>query len=153
MNSAIRFAIAGIVTLTLATAAGYAAEKGTKAEAVAMVKSAVTAIKANGAQKTYDDVIAKLPAFHDRDLYVTVYDQSGKCLAHGNNAKLVGKDLIEAQDADGVYYVKNRVTTLKSSASFWQDYKYSDPLTKKIEPKSTYCEKLNDTAVCVGIYK
>lgn len=153
MYSAFRFVIAALVALTLATAAGIAGEQGTKPEAIAMVKNAVAAIKANGAQKTYDDITAKLPAYHDRDLYVTVYDSTGKCLAHGNNAKLVGKDLIDAQDADGVYYVKNRVTTMKTSTSFWQDYKFSDPLTKKIEPKSTYCEKLNDTAVCVGIYK
>jgi signal transduction histidine kinase len=142
-----------VVALSVATATGLAGERGTKPEAIAMVKSAVDFIKANGAQKTYDAVNAKAPAFHDRDLYVTIYDQTGKCLAHGNNAKLAGKDLSEAQDADGVYFVRNRMTAMKSNASFWQDYKFSDPLTKKLEPKSTYCEKLNDTAVCVGIYK
>ena len=36
---------------------------------------------------------------------------------------------------------------------FWQDYKFTNPVTKKIEPKSAYCEKLDDTAVCGGIYK
>jgi signal transduction histidine kinase len=118
------------------------------------VKKAITAITASGAAKAYADFTDKTnSAFHDRDLYVTVYDATGKCLAHGNNAKLVGKDLLDAQDADGVYYVKDRVTMLKSKTSFWQDYKFSDPVTKKIAPKSTYCEKLNDTAVCVGIYK
>jgi len=28
-----------------------------------------------------------------------------------------------------------------------------DPLTKKPEPKQMYCEPLNDTAVCGGVYK
>ncbi len=28
-----------------------------------------------------------------------------------------------------------------------------DPLTKKVEPKEMYCEPLNDTAVCRGVYK
>jgi len=60
---------------------------------------------------------------------------------------------VAAQDADGVYYVKDRVALLKSKSSFWQYYKFSDPVSNKIAPKSTYCEKLNDTAVCVGIYK
>jgi signal transduction histidine kinase len=153
MHAAFRFVIAATVALTFATAAGLAGDKGTKPEAIAMVKNTITYIKANGAQKAYDEINAKGAAFHDRDLYVTVYDQTGKCLAHGNNAKLAGKDLIEAQDADGVYYVKKRIEMMKTSASFWQDYKFSDPLTKKIEPKTTYCEKLGDTAVCVGIYK
>lgn len=153
MHAALRFTIAAVMAFALAAGSGFAGERGTKEEAVAMAKKAITAIKANGAQKVYDEINAKAPGFHDRDLYVTVYDSTGKCLAHGNNAKLVGKDLIDAQDADGVYYIKNRVEAMKKSASFWQDYKFSDPLTKKLEPKSTYCEKLGETAVCVGIYK
>jgi signal transduction histidine kinase len=139
--------------LPFLAAASFAGEHGTKAEATAMVKKAVAYIGANGTAKAYADFTDKASAFHQGDLYVIVYDSTGKCLAHGSNAKLVGKDLIDAQDADGVYYVKDRVTQMKTKTSFWQDYKFSDPVTKKIEPKSTYCEKLNDTAVCVGIYK
>lgn len=140
-------------TIPFLAAAAYADDRGTKPEAIAMVKKAVAAISASGADKTYAEITAKDAKYHDRDLYVVVYDSSGKCLAHGNNPKLVGKDLLEAQDADGVYYIKDRVGLMKTKSSFWQDYKFSDPLTKKIEPKSTYCEKLSDTAVCVGIYK
>jgi Signal transduction histidine kinase len=152
MTFAKRILLIGAVVPFLAAAA-FAGDHATKPEAIAMVKKAVAYIGANGAAKAYADFTDKSSAFHDRDLYVIVYDSTGKCLAHGNNAKLVGKDLLDAQDADGVYYVKDRVTLMKSKASFWQDYKFSDPLTKKIAPKSTYCEKLNDTAVCVGIYK
>lgn len=153
MTFAKRILLIGAILPFLAAGPAFAGDKGTKPEAVAMVKKAITTITANGAAKAYADFTAKDPAFHDRDLYVTVYDSTGKCLAHGNNAKLVGKDLIDAQDADGVYYIKDRMNLLKSKTSFWQDYKFSNPLTKKLEPKSTYCEKLNDTAVCVGIYK
>jgi hypothetical protein len=31
--------------------------------------------------------------------------------------------------------------------------KFSNPVSKKIEPKQMYCEKLDDVAVCGGIYK
>ena len=147
-----RILLIGAVLPFLAAGA-MAGEQGTKPEAIAMVKKAVAYIGANGAEKAYAEFTSKAGTFHDRDLYVIVYDASGKCLAHGNNAKLVGKDLLDAQDADGVYYIKDRVSLMKTKSSFWQDYKFSNPLTKKIEPKSTYCEKLNDTAVCVGIYK
>ncbi|GAA0526392.1 signal transduction histidine kinase [Rhizomicrobium palustre] len=154
MNTAVRFAAASAIALALATMSGWAGgEHATKDEAVAMVKKAAAAIKADGPQKAYEAFTSKAEAFHDRDLYVVVYDSTGKCLAHGSNAKLVGKDLIDAQDADGVYYIKTRMDLMKTKASFWQDYKFSDPLTKKLEPKSTYCEKLNDTVVCAGIYK
>ncbi len=154
MTFAKRILLIGAVLPFLAAGPAFAGDRGSKPEAVALVKKAVTAITASGAAKAYADFTDKAnTTFHDRDLYVTVYDTTGKCLAHGNNAKLVGKDLLDAQDADGVYYVKERITLLKSKTSFWQDYKFSDPVTKKIAPKSTYCEKLNDTAVCVGIYK
>jgi signal transduction histidine kinase len=141
------------LVLFASAAPAPAADKGTKPEAVAMVKKAVDAIKANGTEKAYALFAKADGGFRDRDLYVLVYDMNGNCLAHGINPKLVGKNNLEAQDADGVYYVKDRLTLAKTNASFWQDYKYTDPVTKKIEPKSTYCEKLNQTLVCVGIYK
>lgn len=148
-----RIILAAALLPALFTAAANAGERGTKPEAVAMVKKAVDYIKANGPDKAYAEFSSKTGAFRDRDLYVIVYDMTGKCLAHGSNPKLVGKDLIDAQDADGAYYVKQRVELAKSNQSFWQDYKFADPLTKMIEPKSTYCEKLNNTAVCAGVYK
>ncbi|MCX7180421.1 MAG: histidine kinase, partial [Proteobacteria bacterium] len=49
--------------------------------------------------------------------------------------------------------VKERVELTKSKGKFWQDYKFTDPVTKKVLPKSTYCERAGETAVCVGIYK
>jgi len=78
----------------------------------------------------------------------------GKCLAHGANPKQVGKDLIDLTDVDGKYFIKERVQLVKSKpAGVWQDYKFTNPVTKKIEPKQLYCEKLAETAVCAGVYK
>lgn len=147
-----KFLVAAAIVPMLAMGSAYAAG-GTKAEAIAMVKKAEAYITANGPEKAYAEFSNKAGSFNDRDLYVIVYDKAGTCLAHGSNAKLIGKNLIDVQDADGVYYIKDRVELMKTKASFWQDYKFTDPTTKKIAPKSTYCEKLNDTAVCVGIYK
>ncbi|TAN56568.1 MAG: histidine kinase [Magnetospirillum sp.] len=148
--------IARSVLVLVGIVAGFsasAAEQGTADEAKAMTMLAVSYIKSAGPDKAYAEITAKDPRFHDRDLYVIVYDLQGKCVAHGANAKLVGKDLLENQDADGKFYVKERVEKTKAGVPFWQDYKFTDPVTRKVEPKSTYCERLNDTAVCVGIYK
>jgi len=121
-------------------------------EAEAMVAKAVAAIKA-GKAKTYEEISKKDPKWVDRDLYVTVYDLTGKVLAHGANEKMVGKDLIELKDPDGKPFVKERVDLAKSKGKFWQDYKFTDPVTKKVLPKQMYCEKLDDSAVCAGVYK
>jgi cytochrome c len=121
-------------------------------EAEAMVGKAVAAIKA-GKAKTYEEITKKDAKWVDRDLYVTVYDMTGKVLAHGANEKMVGKDLIELKDPDGKAFVKERMELAKSKGKFWQDYKFTDPLTKKVLPKQMYCEKLDDSAVCAGVYK
>jgi cytochrome c len=140
----------GAVCLTSAACAG---EWATKDEAQAMVVKAVSFVKAQGAAKAYEAFTKKSPEFIDRDLYVVVYGMDGKVLAHGANEKLVGKDLLDAQDVDGKYYVKERVEWAKSKGKFWQEYKFVNPITKKIEPKQMYCEKLDETAVCGGVYK
>ena len=55
-----------------------AAEFGTPAEAEAMVKKAVAEIKASGKDKAFAEINNKKGKFTDRDLYVFVYDMSGK---------------------------------------------------------------------------
>ena len=142
--------LAGALAYTSAAAAGEAANKD---EAAAMVKKAVSFIKEQGPEKAYAEISNKAGKFIDRDLYIVVYQLDGKVLAHGSNEKFVGKDMIEAQDVDGKLYVKERVELAGKHASFWQDYKFVNPVSKKVEPKQMYCEKLDNTAVCAGIYK
>jgi len=133
--------------------AAIAADGASKDEAMAMVKKAVASIKADGADKVYAEISRKGGAFSDRDLYIVVYQLDGKVLAHGANDKFIGKDMSDAQDVDGKLYVKERVELAGKQASFWQDYKFVNPVSKKVEPKQMYCEKLENTAVCAGIYK
>jgi signal transduction histidine kinase len=148
-------------SLTLAISAvcmpltAAAQSKATAAEATAMVKKGVSTLKAAGKDKDkiYADVTAKDAKWVDRDLYLVVYGLDGVVRAHGANAKLVGNSMLDVPDIDGKLYIKERMDLAKAKGSFWQDYKYSNPTSKKIEPKSMYCEKLDDTVVCAGIYK
>ncbi len=139
--------------LLIAAAIAHAEDRGTKEEAVAMVKKAVAAIKADGRDKAFAAINDPSGPFRDNDLYVVVYDLQGKCLAHGANAKQIGKDLIGLRDPDGKYFVKERVELGKTQDSFWQDYKFLNPATKLIEHKSMYMEKVDDMLVGCGIYK
>ncbi|HML54864.1 MAG TPA: cache domain-containing protein [Solidesulfovibrio magneticus] len=144
---ALCFAVLGFAATAMAE------ERGSKDEAVAMVKKAVAAIKADGKDQTFAVINAPGGPYHDRDLYVVVYDLSGKCLAHGANPKQIGKDLLELRDPDGKFFVKERVEMAKTQPSFWQDYKFLNPVTRQIEPKSMYLEKVDDMLVGCGIYK
>lgn len=146
---------AALCALMAAMIPVHAADGGaSKDDAVSMVKKGVAQIKGQGADKTYAAIIDKdNKDFHDRDLYLVVYGLDGTVKAHGANTKMVGKNLIDLKDIDGKAFVRERVEMAQKQASFWQDYKFTNPETKKIEPKSMYCERLEQTVVCGGIYK
>jgi len=141
-------AIALVAPLAVNAADNFASNK----DAESMVAKAAKAVSANreGALK---EITAKDKKWVHLDLYPVVYDMNGKCLAHGQNEKQVGKDLIGLADADGKEFIKERVELAASKGKFWQDYKFTDPVTKKILPKSAYCEKTADVIVCAGVYK
>jgi signal transduction histidine kinase len=142
-----------IAALSIFSCSVFAAEaRGTREDATALVARVVKAIASDRAG-TLKDISAKDKKWIDRDLYPVVYDMSGKCLAHGQNEKSVGKDLIEFEDADGKLFVKERVELAKSKGKFWQEYKFKDPITKDVLSKSAYCEKTGEDIVCAGVYK
>jgi cytochrome c len=148
---------AGIVVgcLVIAGAGTSRAEEkpGTREEAVAMVKKAIAYLKANGKDKAFAEISNPKGRFVDRDLYVTVYDLNGTCLAHGFNQKMVGKNMIDLKDPDGKPFVKERNEMAKTRDQFWIDYKYINPTTKQIASKSMYTERFGDILVCCGVYK
>ena len=145
--------VAVALMLILAGTAWAKDDFGSPKEAEAMVAKAVARIKTAGVEKAYQDFTRRAPGFTDRDLYVVVYDFEGRVLAHGQIPKMIGKELIDLKDADGKQFVRERVELARAKGRFWHDYKFTDPVTKKVLPKSTYCERLESTAVCVGIYK
>jgi signal transduction histidine kinase len=151
VKHAIPFALS--VAVLGAAGSAVAGDFATKDEAQTMVKKAVAFIKEQGPDKAYPEITDRAGKFVDRDLYVVVYGLDGKVLAHGGNAKLVGKEMLDAQDVDGKFFVKERVELAGKQPNFWQDYKFANPVDKKVEPKQMYCERLAETAVCAGVYK
>jgi signal transduction histidine kinase len=148
-----KLALATAAVAALFAAPATAQEFGTAKEAESMVKAAVSHIKSVGKDQAYSDFTGKKSPFFDRDLYVVVYGMDGKIFAHGQNSRMVGKEMIDMKDPDGKPFVKERVELAKSKGTFWQDYKFTDPVTKKVLPKAMYCQRVEETVVCSGIYK
>lgn len=144
---------AGLICALALQAPVLAADHGSAAEATAMVKKAIEYIKANGKDKAYAEINNPKGMFRDRDLYVFVYDMKGVAQAHGANPKMLGKNLMELKDADGVLIVKSFLEIGNSKGRGWVDYKWPNPVSKAIEAKSTYIEKYEDVVVGSGIYK
>ena len=137
----------------LAASSVFAAERVTPREAEAMVRKGVTYIKATPRDKAMADITDPKGSFVDRELYLTVYKMDGTALAHGANAKFVGKNMIELRDGNGKEHIRERMELAKTKTSFWQDFTFVNPVNKKMEPKQMYCEKADELIVCGGIYK
>lgn len=134
----------------LFSAPALAGSAGTPDEAKAMAIRAAAFLQENGAAKAFPVFDAPGGAFHDRDLYVMVYDNTGRNVAHGANRTLIGKDLIGLKDTDGVYVVRG-IVAVKTQG--WVDYKWPNPVTRKIDPKTTYVVRVGEYLVGVGAYK
>jgi cytochrome c len=133
--------------------AAVSSAAGTQAEAKAMVEKAIAYYKANGKDKAFAEVSNKQGQFVKDDLYVFVYDMSGKCVAHGFNKSMIGLDLINVKDGDGKLFVKDRIELAKTKGKGWQDYKFTNPTTKKAENKTAWIEKVDDYIFGCGAYK
>ncbi len=149
------FALLGFIALvSIALPAAATSEFGTKDEAIAMVKRVQDEFKKSGPDATFKDVSDKATAtYHDRDLYPFVYDMNGNCVAHGARPALIGKNLMNLKDQDGKYLIQEMVKLANGPGSGWVDYKWPNPLTNKIEDKSSYVEKMGDYFVGVGVYR
>lgn len=130
-----------------------ATEKGTSDQAVAMVKQAVALVASAGKEKAFAAFNDPNGQFVKGDLYVMAYDFEGNNKAHGSNAKLVGKNLLDIKDANGVFIVKSFIEVAKTKGKGWVDYKWPNKVTKEVENKTTYVEKTGDILIGVGIYK
>jgi cytochrome c len=78
---------------------------------------------------------------------------NGNCVAHGARPALIGKNLFDLKDQDGKYLIREMIDVAKGPGSGWVDYKWPNPLSNKIEDKTSYVEKMGDYFVGVGVYR
>ncbi|NEX60443.1 cache domain-containing protein [Noviherbaspirillum galbum] len=130
-------------------------DKGTPEEATALVKKVIAYYKANGPEKTFAAINAQNPDFKAKDMYIFGgWAKDGQpLLSHGANPKMVGKEMSALKDADGKPFAKEIVDVAQKQGKGWVDYKWPNPVTKVIEAKSTYVERVDDYYFACGIYK
>jgi signal transduction histidine kinase len=142
---------AAVAVLLAGTTLALAEQKPTKDDAVAMVKQAAAEIKAVGPEKAYKEIDGG--KFRNGSLYIVVSGFNGVTLAHPVNPKLIGRNMSEEQDVDGKYFARDMSELARKGQPFWYAFKFVNPETKKIEIKDNYCETVNDTRVCAGVYR
>ena len=124
------------------------AAQGTLEEARALALRAADFLRANGPEKAWA-AFSTGAEFHDRDLYVTVLDRDCTVEAHGASPLLVGKRLCGLQDIDGKPFIWE-MSNINDRA--WVDYKWQDPITKEVKPKTAYAVRVGDYVIGVGAY-
>jgi hypothetical protein len=135
-----------ILSAAPAAAAGLASPD----EAKELALKAAGFLRANGPDKAFPAFTAQGNEWHDRDLYVFVYDDTGHAVAHGGNPALVGKSLIDLKDVDGVSFVRAIIAVQDAG---WVDYKWKNPVTGTVGLKTSYIVKVDTYRVGVGAYK
>lgn len=143
------------IALLASTTLAFAQERGTADEAKALVEKGLAHAKAVGPEKAFADFSDKESGkWVNKDLYIVVLKYDGTILAHGVNKGLIGKNLIDVKDPNGVYFTKEMIEAGKKGGG-WTDYAFTDPVTKKISAKSSYAKSIPgfEAVIGVGIYK
>lgn len=128
-------------------------QTASKEEAVAMVKKAVRYIKQNGKDAALAEFSRPQGQFVDRELYIAVLDLNGVMLAHGANPKLIGKMLLDIKDVNGKAFVREQIELAKTEGGGWVEFEWVNPVSQKMERRSTYLERVDDYFVLSGVYK
>jgi hypothetical protein len=136
----------------LAAFGAAATERGSPAEAEALVKRAIAYYQKVGREKALDDFSKSPGPFVDRDLYVTVLTLQGDSLAH-INPKQRGKNMLEFRDPDGKYAIKERVQIAQKDGKGWHEFKFFNPMTKHIEIKTNYLEVYDHLLFSAGAFR
>src|SRR5215469_13511356 len=134
-----------LLMLLIPCRAGADSQHGTKSEAIAMVHEIQKMFEKEGMEATLKAISDKsFKAFHDKDLYPFVYDFSGECVAHGGFPALVGKNLFDIKDMNGVYKTREMIKVAHDPGHGWVNYQWPNPINDKIENKTSYIERLGD---------
>ena len=132
MKSIRRALISTLLLLSVFGIAGvsFAGEKASKEEAVAMVKKAVAYYKANGREKSLVVFSDQAGQFKDRELFLVVLDPKGVAVAHTALKKMIGANIMELKDVNGVMIIKSFFKAVEKTGSGWSDeYIFINPLT------------------------
>ena len=140
--------VAGFALLVVGAIAP--ARAGSAEEAKALGEKAVALIAAEG-EKAFPLLSDPKGEYVKGDMYVTVLDHQGIVRAN-INPKLVGMNMWESTDPDGVKFTQDAVKIGDAPGSGWLTYRFTNPMSKKIEPKKTWAHKVGDFVVICGAY-
>lgn len=149
-----RFVVLSLIAMAfLATAglAGAAGKKSTRADAEALVEKGITLFREKGADEAIRIINQRTKPFYDGDLYLFVIGPDGTIVAHGFDDTRLGIAADELYDEDGQPYGK-LMLKLANEKGVWIPYRQFNPVTKKVEPKTSLVRRAEGHIFGCGVY-
>jgi signal transduction histidine kinase len=140
----------GAVAVLMAAGA-VAGEKGTAAEAKALLDKAVAEVQKEGSARAVAKFNDPAGGFRDRDLYVFCMDGSYKITAHPD-ATLRGTDVATMKDSNGKAFGAEMIAAAKKGEGT-VEYVWKNPVSGKVEDKVSFLKKAGEQYCGVGAYK
>jgi cytochrome c len=147
VNLLFRLSLVAGLLFGVSAAAG---QTGTPDEARALAQQAAEFLRQHGPDKAFPMFNAKDGVFQERDLYVVVYDTTGRNVSRGGDPASIGKNLIDPQDSDARSMIHDLVMTRTQE---WVDYKWSNPVNMELEAKTTYVVRVGHYLVGVDVHR
>jgi hypothetical protein len=133
--------------------AAHAANRGTAAEARAMLQKAVAHYKTAGRKQALSDFTAGKAPFKDRDLYVVCIASNQTVAANGAYPAFVGTSADALRDANRKPLGKAFWNAAAKNPEGSVQYPMLNPVTGRVEDKTTFYAKVADDLLCgVGAY-
>lgn len=127
----------------------------TREEAMAMARRAAEFLHTHDRAAAFAAFSDPKGAFRDGDLYIFVMDATDPqltCLAHGSNPGMIGLPQLGLFDTDGKDFHAEARDIVNLQGEGWVDYKWPNPITKKIAPKTSFVLKDDGLIIVAGIY-
>jgi methyl-accepting chemotaxis protein len=121
--------------------------------AVALVRHGVAHLRAVGRRRACDDFDDPHGEFIFGEYYISAFDVHGIRVANGSDPASRGENIYDIRDADGKQHVRAMIAKAKARGKGWEDYKWTNPVTRRIEPKSVYFELVDEVIITCGIYR
>ena len=155
MPFARRHALAMLALSAVLSLPAAAQERGTRDDAKVLNDAAVAHIKKVGLDQAAKDFAADKAKWAPKDIFPFVQEFGGVMRFHIND-KMIGKNFLDVKDASGKEFAKEMISVARSpKATGWVDYEWTHQVTKKIEDKTSYIQRVPgmDAFVGVGIYR
>ena len=120
-------------------------------EAKILMNEAVAFYRANGKDKAFAEINNPDGKLRRGELYIFVYDNKGRVVAHGADLNQIGKDVMNLQDENGKFYGREIMKVGESGGSV--DYVWPNPLTGTVQPKTSYIILVDGFRFGCGIYR